>query len=75
MFVYSRVFAGKMRFDGHGVGFEHDIFTQRGRAAWAIETFLDLKLPPFTEDMQQRDLDWAIKVSREAVDAHVKKMQ
>lgn len=59
MFVPSRVKAGKMRFDGHGLLIDQDVFLESGRAAWAIEGMLGCHLPAFSlataKDAKKRD--------------------
>src|SRR5262249_9467709 len=49
--VLSRVNAGKMPFQGHGLFFEQDVFLVNGRCAWAIEELLGCRLPVFEERM------------------------
>ena len=66
--INSRVASGKMECFGHGWFIDQDVFTERGRAAWAIEHLLDVRLPAFTADMSREELDFAIRETRRIVE-------
>lgn len=51
---------GDLEFQGHGWIVRQDVFTQGGRAAWAIEKLLDIELPELNEGLTF--MEWAARV-------------
>ena len=41
--------ANLMKFQGHGMIIEHDIFIRGGKAAWAVQRMLNVRLPAIEE--------------------------
>jgi len=70
MAVWHRVAAGRMKFDGMGVLLKQDVFIEGGRAAWAIERIIDVRLPAVTDELSDEKLRARVDVIRLAVSAY-----
>lgn len=69
--VRHRLEKGEMAFHGDGVIVDQDIFCEGGRAAWALEQMLDVKLPTITEDMNPHDLSNDVQRIKSTINARI----
>ena len=72
MVIVSRLGQGTMVLRGEGLKLQQDVFVTGGKAAWAIEFILDLRLPPLLEEMTEDDRFTNVKTLKAVVTAYKK---